>query len=296
MHEDISFVVNMRPYYFFLGLVLQLSLSLTACGSSAPSSLTRLTIGVVSYGEGAQSLEQYADLEAHLEAKLKSLIELEPAFNELQALQQVNQQNWDLVFAPPGLAAIAIAEGQYLPILPQAGRQQNRSVIIVKDSSPIQKLPELTQKTIALGQEGSATGYYFPIYNLYGLTLAAVKFAPTPRTVLEWVDEGQVAAGALSLAELEQYQPEFKRTRFRVLHQDSHPIPTGAVLVGPTIERNRQEQILRALEDTPSRTAATAGFIPNAPPPDYKNLIKVVKQVRPIAKRIKQSPARFFQE
>ena len=296
MHEDISFLINMRLYHFVIGLIVQLSWSLTACSSSAPSGLTRLTIGVVSYGEGAQSLEQYAELEAHLEAKLKSLIELEPAFNELQALQQVNQQNWDLVFAPPGLAAIAIAEGQYLPILPQAGRQQERSVIIVKDNSPIQKLPELAQKTIALGQEGSATGYYFPIYSLYGLTLTAVKFAPTPKTVLEWVDQGQVAAGALSLAELEQYQSEFKNTRFRVVYQDTHPIPTGAVLLGPTVERNRQEQILQALEDTPPRTAATAGFIPNAPPPDYKNLIKVVKQVRPIAKRIKESPARFFQE
>ncbi|MGB7415590.1 MAG: phosphonate ABC transporter substrate-binding protein, partial [Thermosynechococcaceae cyanobacterium] len=77
---------------------------LSACGSTGPKTQTRLTIGIVSYGEGQQSLDQFEDLKTHLEGSLKSLIEIEPALNERQAIQQIERQSWDIVFAPPGLA------------------------------------------------------------------------------------------------------------------------------------------------------------------------------------------------
>jgi phosphonate transport system substrate-binding protein len=267
---------------------------LVACGTTETSSQKKLNVGVVSYGQGSRSLDQYANLKTHLESQLKSIIDLEPAYNEVQAVQQIERQNWDIVFAPPGLAAIAISEARYVPLLPQAGAGQERSVIVVKEESPIKKLNDLASKVVALGQEGSATGYYFPVFNLYGLTLAQARFAPTPRAVLELIDTGEAAAGALSIAELEQYRSDFGQTKFRILYRDSHHVPSGAVLVSPNVDRNQQEQIRQALESAPANVTAAAGYVSNAKPVNYDYLIKVVKRVRPIAKRIKEKPAPLY--
>ncbi len=276
--------------------VFPLLLILMGCGPKATLEQKRLTVGIVSYGEGAQSLEQFANLKRHLEATLKTQIELEPAYNEIQATRRIEEQRWDVIFSPPGLAAIAISQEQYLPLLPRSGGEKERSIIVVQQNSPAQQLTDLANKTIALGQEGSEAGYYFPIYNLYGLTLAEVRFAPTPKTTLEWIQQGEVDAGALSVASLERYRSDFGRERFRVLYRDSHNVPAGAVLVGPTVERERQEEIRTALESASSQTAAAAGYITNAEPPNYEYLIKVVKRVRPIAKRIKDKPAPLYEQ
>lgn len=275
-------------------LVGSLTAGLSACSSPEPSEQKKLAVGVVSYGDGQQSIERFDDVKTQLESELKTIVELEPAFNEVQALQQIERQAWDVVFAPPGLAAIAISQKQYLPLLSQAGGEKERSILVVRADSPIRTIQDLANKVVGLGQRGSATGYYLPLYNLYGLTLAEVRFAPTPKTLLGWVNEGTIAAGALSIAELDQYRSDFSPTKFRVLHRDVRPVPAGSILVGPTIERNAQQQILKALENVPAPVAAAAGYVSNASPPDYSYLIKVVKRVRPIAQRIREKPAPLY--
>jgi phosphonate transport system substrate-binding protein len=277
----------------FFGLQLLLAF-LAACTPVEQSNQRKIVIGVVSYGEGRRSIEQFESLKTHLASQLKSVVELEPAFNEVQAVQQIEHQSWDIVFAPPGLAAIAISQQRYLPILSGAGGEKERSVIVVKDNSPIKTLSDLSYKTLALGQKGSATGYYLPIYNLYGTTLAEIKFASTPKEILTWIDRGTVAAGALSIAELDRNRGEFGSTKFRILSRDNHPVPAGSVLVGPNVERNEQQQILQALETVPPNVSAAAGYVANAKPPDYRYLIEVVKRVRPITQRIKLKPAPLY--
>lgn len=272
--------------------LLNLVLLLTACKTEGTSKLGKLTIGVVSYGEGKKSIEQYSALTNYLSAQLKTIIELEPAYNEIKALEQIQRRSWSLVFAPPGLAAIAISKEQYLPLFPLEGVEKTRSVIVVLQDSPIKKLTDLKGKAIALGQPGSATGYYLPIYALYGLTLAEVRFAPTPQTILQWIETRKVPAGALSLDELERYSSTFGEAKFHILAANS--VPPGALLVGPTIERNQQEQIRKVLASASPAIIASARYIPSAKVPDYKNLIEVIEKVRLIAERIKQKPARLY--
>jgi phosphonate transport system substrate-binding protein len=108
------------------------------------------------------------------------------------------------------------------------------------------------------------------------------------------IDTGEAVAGALSIAELEQYRSDFGQTKFRILYRDSHHVPSGAVLVSPNVDRNQQEQIRQALESAPANVTAAAGYVSNAKPVDYDYLIKVVKRVRPIAKRIKEKPAPLY--
>lgn len=274
--------------------LLQL-LVITTGGCNSTSSLDgTLGIGVISYNEGQQMLSRYAQFNSYLSKKMGVHIELEPTFNEKKALERIQNRAWSLVFAPPGIAAIALSEYQYLPLFPLRDVTNLRSILVVRKDSPIRELKQLENQTIALGQPGSATGYYFPIYNLYGLTLAEVLFAPTPKTVLEWVAQGKATAGALSMAELNLYSLQLSQTDFRILHIDPHPVPPGVVLIGPTVERNRQEQIRKIMSVAPSDLVQEIGYIPNEPIPDYRYMIAVVERVSQITSQLGEKPSRLF--
>ncbi|MFM2311286.1 MAG: hypothetical protein RLZZ04_562 [Cyanobacteriota bacterium] len=279
-------------------LLLIIIFTLTACGRGADlegngegfpegnrpeeTTLTKLSIGVVNYGESEQSIQQYNDFQEYLGAQQNSLIELEPAYNEVRALAQISSKKWDLVLAPPGLAAIAIAKYNYEPLVPLEGRDKTRSVIITKQDSTAVSRRDLAGKTIALGQKGSATGYYLPIFNLYGVNFKQVQLAPTPKDVLQLLDQEQVNVGALSLDDFNLLKRDYKPNQFKIVYLDHHNVPPGAILISDRLERNQQEQIRLALKKTPSFIASSAGYLPNEPLPDYAYLTKVINRVQEI--------------
>jgi phosphonate transport system substrate-binding protein len=271
-------------------LLVLFLLLMTGCVAEQPTRIGKLTVGIVSYDQAARSIGQYERFRDYLAAQTKAIVELEPAYNELNAVEQVQRHNWSIVFAPSGLAAIAIDKAQYVPLFPTRGVNQVRSVIIVRKDSSLQTLSNLTGKVVALGEPGSATGYYLPLYDLYGLALAEIRFAPTPKTVLEWISQGTVVAGALSEEEYERYYQNFGQTAFRILHH-TRKSPPGVVLLGPTIERNQQEHITRVMSKAPLGIADDAGYIPNARVPDYQEFIKLVNKVKPLEIRVHEKPA-----
>ncbi len=278
----------------WLFLLILLILSLGGC-KSAPSSFNgQLVVGVISYTEAEEIMKKYASFNQYLAQKTGARVELEPTYNENKALERIQNQAWSLVFAPPGIAAIAIAKHQYRPLFPLQDLSHSRSILVVRNDCPTRELKQLQGKTVALGQVGSATGYYFPVYNLYGLTLAEVLFAPTPKTVLEWVAQKKADAGALSLAEFNFYSPRFKDTQFRLLYTDPHNVPSDVVLIAPTIEPNQQEQIRKIMSTAPINLVRDIGYIPDAPVPDYDYMISVVRRVWSIDTNLRQKPARLF--
>lgn len=271
-------------------LSLLVSAILLGCSSTSRISTQKLTIGVVGYGNEARSVDKYEPLQRYLAKQTNSIVELEPAYNELQALEQIQRQRWSLVFAPPGIAAIAINQEQYLPLFPLEGfGSRERSVLVVRKDSQIKDLVDLSNKKVALGQPGSATGYYLPLYDLYGLTLAQVIFSPTPRQVLRLLEEGKVDAGALSEAEFQTFRYQFL-TNFRIL-QKSRSIPSGLVILSPTIERNQQENISNSMRNAPASIVSDAGYVVDAQIPEYEEFIKLVEKVKPLEKRVRQTPA-----
>lgn len=259
-------------------LLLLHLLLLTACTVKSPTQ-GELSIGVVSYDREKETLDRYDSFNQYLAEKTESRVTLEPTFNENKALERIHSRAWSLVFAPLGLAAIAISQNQYVPLFPLQGVNNLRSVIVVRQDSPLRNLKELENKTVALGQPGSATGYYFPIYNLYGLTLTEILFAPTPKTVLEWVAQGKATAGAISMEEFNSYQQQSRQTKFRILYTDPHYVPPGVVLIGSTIERNYQELIRKVMSEAPSVLTQSVGYVANGRLPDYEYMIAVVKRV-----------------
>lgn len=277
-------------------LLAQILLLLASCTRSKythTKQIEKLTIGLVAYGEGISSTEQYQSFISYMESQTKTLIELEPAYNEVQAVQQIQRQAWSLVFAPPGLAAIAISKAKYIPLFSLQGLSNRRSIIVVPQASTVRTLNDLNGKVIALGQPGSATAYYVPLYSLYGTTLSEVRISPTPKTTLEWVANGEVAAGALSKDEFERYRTDFK-ANFKVLFT-SLRVPSGAVLISPSIENSQRSAIFAAMNNALPEMAQQAGYLPSVKPPDYKTLITFINQVKPIEARIKEKPARLYQ-
>ncbi|HEY9620422.1 MAG TPA: PhnD/SsuA/transferrin family substrate-binding protein [Crinalium sp.] len=276
-------------------LVAQAFWFLAGCGlTQAPQTgINKLTIGVIAYGEGGGSVDHYERFIDYLEGQVKAIAELEPAYNEIQAMEQIRRRAWSLVFAPPGLAAIAVAKAQYTPLFPLEGVDNLSSALIVLKDSPIEKLSDVNGQILALGQPGSATGYYVPLYELYGTTPAEVRIAPTPKTVLQWIADGDVGIGAMSKDEFERYRSEFSGAQFTVLHT-SRRIPSGSVLVSSTVEANQQDLIQNAMENVVPAIAQEVGYIPNADPPDYKLLIDFIKKVEPIESRIREKPAPLY--
>jgi phosphonate transport system substrate-binding protein len=270
--------------------LLLLALAFSSCSQNNSAPIERWVVGLVSYDTGAQSLDKYQKFKEYLGKETHKIIELEPALNELQAVQQINSKTWSVVFAPPGLAAIAIGKNQYTPIFPLQGLNNLRSVLVVRDDSPAKTISDMTNKVVALGQPGSAAGYYLPLYDLYGLTLQEIRFAPTPGTILEWLSQGSIDAGALSEEEFQQHRNQFGTTKFRVLHT-SRPVPAGVVLVGPTVDANNQEQIKKAMNQAIASIVEDAGYIPNTSVPDYTQFVKLVEKVRPLEAQIKKKPA-----
>ena len=271
-------------------LFILVSAILFGCNSTSQVSTQKLTIGVVAYGDEVRSVDKYQPLQSYLARETNSIVELEPAYNERQALEQIQRKRWSLVFAPPGIAAIALKEQQYTPLFRLQGfGTREKSLLVVRKDSSIKDLVDLSNKKIALGQPGSATGYYLPLYDLYGLTLAEVIFTPTPKAVLRSLQEKKVDAGALSESEFQTYRFEFE-TNFRVL-QKSRLIPAGLVILSPTIERNQQEQISNAMRNAPASIVSDAGYVIDAQIPEYEEFIKLVEKVKPLEKKVRQSPA-----
>jgi phosphonate transport system substrate-binding protein len=148
---------------------------------------------------------------------------------------------------------------------------------------------DLSNKIVALGQQGSALGYYLPLYDLYGLTLAEIIFASTPKKALELLQENKIDAAALSEEEFRFYQKDFPQTTFRILHR-TKPIPPGAVLLTPKLDVNQQERIIEVMKNAPPNIALDTNYLPQAPVPDYEELMKIINKVKPLEAKIRQKP------
>jgi phosphonate transport system substrate-binding protein len=263
----------------------------------------QFVIGTVSYESGEDDLNRYDDFQKYLAEKLNIFVQVEPTFNEVKALERIQAQAWSLVLAPPGLAALAMSRYQYTPLLPLQGVSALKSVVVVPATSPYQDLRSLVGRRLAIGQFGSATGYYLPIFNLYGLTLAELLVSPTPKAVLETIAQGKADAGAMSMEQFNAYKSQINQMAFRVLFVDPHPVPPGLLLLGPSVDRNLEAALRKVLNEAPSVIANDAGFVPTGTVPDYTYMISVVNRVQSIfpadatdigAKLLSQKPVRLF--
>ena len=111
-------------------------LFLASCGVRRSLDREQLTIGTIDDGSRKQSDDRYDLFKQYLEEKLQSSIQIEPTFNESKALERIRAKAWSLIFAPPGLAALAMSHYQYSSLVPLEGIDNLQSVLVVKQDSP----------------------------------------------------------------------------------------------------------------------------------------------------------------
>lgn len=275
--------------------ILKMLFMITACSTEELiSKQVELVVGIVNYGDSGQTLNRFARFQQYLGNQTKSIVQLEPAFNESIAIERLQRQSWSLVFAPPGLAALANTLYKYEPLFSLGININSRSCLVVRNDSKLRNLKDLQGKTIALGIPGSATGYYVPLYHLYGLTLKEVLFVPTASSVLELVAEKKADVGAVSLEEFNLYNKKLGNVEFRIFFTDPTNLPPGAVLIAPNIETRNRDMIKKYMREASPTLIQEVGYIPNADVPDYKYMKSVIERVAPLAARLRSKPVRLF--
>lgn len=275
--------------------ILQMLFVIAACASEEISTKqVELVVGIVNYRDSTQTLDKFARFKEYLGNKTHTVIQLEPTFSETVAIERIKSQSWSLVFAPPGLAALANTLYKYELLFSLGIDVNSRACLVVRSDSKLRNLKDLQGKTVALLSPGSATGYYIPLYNLHGLTLKEVLFASTPSEVLQLVADKKADVGAVSLEEFNSYRTKLSNVDFRVLFSNKENLPPGAVLIASSVESKNRDLIEKYMREASPTLVQEVGYIPNGDVPDYKYMNSVIERVAPLTARLKSKPVRLF--
>lgn len=174
--------------------------------------------------------------------------------------------------------------------LNQDGRPDYRSIIIVRDESPIAKLADLRGKRFAFGNAHSTSGNLIPRAYLFekGITLfdfAAYENLDSHDAVAKAVLKGKVDAGAVKDVVAKRYQEHGLRF---LAH--SPPIPSVPIVVRPGTDPQMVKAVREALLAIDPRDPAMAqrmkdwdpefshGFIP-AEFSDYAEIFRMMDAI-----------------
>lgn len=204
-----------------------------------------LVIGILSSPDRYQPLADYLRIELGGDV-MNVIVEGDSNLLYQDAKNQIAQQNWDLVFAYSPMNSMAAHDNNYqwiarmFPDFPAF----YQSVLYVRADSPINSIADLNSShTIALNNFGSASGFYRPIYDLYGKTLRVVMQRGGGQ-VKELVLSGgaDIGAGPLTVAEND---PELK-----IIHV-STDIPGSGLYLSPRISPSDRERLTQILLSAP---------------------------------------------
>jgi phosphonate transport system substrate-binding protein len=160
----------------------------------------------------------------------------------------------DLVSETPMSALHFVAEAGASIILRErrTGRDEYRSLILVREDSPIRSLQDLAGKRIAYEDAGSTTAFLLPLAAIKRAGLRTVEiqdatepnvegavtyfFARSETSILTAVARGVADAGAMSDEDWKDFLHDKPNptSSLRVLQQ-SEPVPRAFVLAGPTV-------------------------------------------------------------
>ena len=249
-------------------LLIGLTLALSACadGPSDQQALCgeggRLRVGLVGSEEGRRGSagvilaerEQFK-LRELLTASSRCDVLLEPVLSSEQARLRLRNREWDLAFLPPGLTAVALEQEGQFSLVRQLGRRQNsKSQLIVRADSRFKTRADLRGARLGLLPRGSLTGFYLPLFNLYGLTLSQVGYELTYQDLMLGLQNGEFDViawdGALPA----------KGSNIRVIHEDTHAIPLGALVLSQRLLAQDYKPFVQKLDDNVSQLPSSLGY------------------------------------
>ncbi len=172
------------------------------------------------------------------------------------ARSQLTSLTWDLAFAYSPMNGVTASDNGYewiAQMFPQFPPYY-QSVFFVRDDSPIQSLDDITETTtVAIGQLGSASKFFMPLYDLYGKTVTLSTDHARSQEILDLVAAGTADVGAVAVSDLED------ATGFRVI-QTSRDIPGSGVYLSPRLSEDVKAVITNALETAPESLQEAANY------------------------------------
>ena len=249
----------------------------TACGGRPTSDVSlcgsgaRLRVGLVGAIEGrAQSPQRLLPnqdqfrLRELLTVASRCEVQLEPVLSPEQARLRLQSGDWDLAFLPPGLTALALEQGGSYGLVRQLGRSSNaKSQMLVRVDSGFETRGDLRGRRLGLLPRGSLTGFYLPLFNLYGLRFSEVHYALSYAELLAMLTNGEVDViawdGSLPI----------DSTRLKVLHEDSHVIPLGALALSQSLLQSDHQPFLRQLDENVTQLPPSLGYASGVIPEPY---------------------------
>lgn len=162
------------------------------------------------------------------------------------------------------------------------------SALFVRSDSPIQSLADIKTTTrVALVHVGSASGFYVPVYDLYGKSIT-VNLVKSHGEIRELVRSGKADVGA-SIASDIANTPEF-----RIIHR-SRAIPVAGVFLSPKLSQSDQNQIKQIFTQAPKNTKQKAGYH-TIEEPNYDYIGQISMKTEEIMKcaNFNENPVQLF--
>lgn len=270
-------------------VMLALALLIAGCQASVPEGSSvcgsggTIRVGYVGVAEG-QTLDEAQVISASDLERMRTLmsvasrcpVEFEPLLSPERARQRLQSGYWDLAFLPPGLTALAIQPGvDHQPVRSLMQRNRSRSALLVKVGSSVQRIQDLNGQRLGLLPRGSLTGFYLPLYNMHGVRLEQVRYAISYPDLLEMLRAGVVDAIAWDSA-----LPS-PGADVRVLAEDSHEIPSGAMVLSPSLQAQDHKHLLATLDASANQMPQDLGYsaVALSAPLLFQDLRDIVRHV-----------------
>ncbi len=232
----------------------------TAPADLGPTTLSQdpVVIGVMTDPAAYGDLSTY--LESELEQRLGESVQMElqgdRQISYQAAKNNIAQKNWDLVFAYSPMNSITARDNGYTWVarmFPQFPPYY-QSVLFVQEDSPIVSLQDIdSSTTVALGEFGSASSFFMPVYSLFGKTVTLSKDHSRSSEIIERVRSGEAQVGAVAKSSLEG------ASGFRIL-QESRDIPGAGVYLSPELTEADRQILTEVLLAAPAEIQEVANY------------------------------------
>lgn len=305
--------INLRLSKLFIRHFLYL-LILFIVSACSRSNKTIVIGGVLSTSDliNQNKINNLAEL---LEAELPNLkFKANETSNYNEAITKICEHKWDLSFAFSPLVASQAQTCNTTPLhlaFVYVNRDENADSYFVgffsKKDSNINSLNDIEGKSLALKQKYSASGFYIPLFMIYGKTLSKVGFLGTESAVARNVFIGNYDVGVTSMNN-EKNMAFGKMNNELKLIGRSQDIPGGSLLVSNHLKERLGEKdfhkLLQTLkkksiyEKAPKlRTKDGYAYLyhPGYPPPVYEDVFdSIIKKVDSIKDCYLETPAKVF--
>ena len=234
--------------------------------------------------------------------------------NYNEAITKICDHKWDLSFAFSPLVASQVQNCNTTPLhlaFVYVNKRKNANSYFVgfftKKDSKINSLDDIEGKSLALKQKYSASGFYIPLFMIYGKTLSKVGFLGTESEVARNVFIGNYDVGVTSMNNEKNMAFGQMNNELKLIGR-SQDIPGGSLLVSNHLKERIGEKdfhkLLQTLkkksiyEQVPKlRTKDGHAYLyhPGYPPPVYEDVFdSIIEKVDNIEDCYLETPAKVF--